>query len=206
MIDFDHPHVTLRYEVLEVLNRYGFKGNLFVNVGWLICLDRCAMKPAEGECMTWEEIGDLVDAGWHIGSHTVTHPNLSDLSVEDRSGEKIRRELEECDEALLKHLGITSKDFAFTGTSWSSQAEREVMQRYRFGRLWIIGSEYQADGKPVRYADLVGVPGEDEEDGGPPYAARYITQESNPYRLPSMELQQLVYEPAAFRRYVEGAL
>lgn len=206
MIDFDHPHITMRHEVLEVLEHYGFKGNLFVNLGWLVCPDRCAMRPAEGERMTWEDIRDLVDSGWHIGSHTVTHPNLSELSVEDPSGETIRGELEQCDEALTTNLGITSRDFAFTGTSWSSQAEREVMQRYRFGRLWIIGSEYQADGQPIRYADLVGISGPDAADGGPPAAARYITKESNPYRLPSMELQQLVYEPDAFRRYLEGAI
>jgi len=43
-------------------------------------------------------------------------------------------------------------------------------------------------------------------DGGPPLAARYITRESPPYRLPSMELQRLIYQPAAFRAYLEGAL
>lgn len=37
----------------------------------------------------------------------------------------------------------------------------------RFGRLWIVGTEYQADGQVVRYADLVGVDADDETDGGP---------------------------------------
>ena len=98
------------------------------------------------------------------------------------------------------------QDFAFTGTSWSSSAEREVKARYRFGRLWIVGAEYQVDGKKTRYADLVGVPGTDEADGGPPHAARYITRDSDPYRLPSMEINALIFEPEAFRRYLEGAL
>jgi peptidoglycan/xylan/chitin deacetylase (PgdA/CDA1 family) len=156
--------------------------------------------------MTWEEIGALIELGWHIGSHTVTHPNLSELSKSDPTGAKVREELEQSDATLKERLGLVSKDFAFTGTSWSSVAEREVMRRYRFGRLWIIGAEYQADGATLRYADLVGVPGPDEPDGGPPMAARYITKESPPYRLPSMELQALIYAPDAFRRYLEGAL
>jgi len=46
----------------------------------------------------------------------------------------------------------------------------------------------------------------DEQDGGPPSAAHYITREMDPYLLPSMELQALVYAPDAFRAYVEGAL
>ena len=116
-------------------------------------------------------------------------------------------ELETCDAALEKHLGVKPRDFAFTGTSWSSVAEQKVMGRYRFGRLWIVGAEYQADGKAIRYADLVGVPGADEGDGGPPHDARYITRDSNPYRLPSMEIQRpLIYSPAAFRAYLERAL
>ena len=28
----------------------------------------------------WEEIEELMAAGWHIGSHTHTHPNLSDIA------------------------------------------------------------------------------------------------------------------------------
>jgi hypothetical protein len=81
------------------------------------------------------------------------------------------------------------------------------MERYRFGRLWIVGTEYQADGEKIRYTDLVDVDGANEEDGGPPYAARYITRDSHPYRLPSMEIQRsLIHSPEAFRRYLEGAL
>jgi hypothetical protein len=107
---------------------------------------------------------------------------------------------------IQENLGFTANDFAFTGTSWSSMAEREVMKRYRFGRLWIVGSEYQADGKPIRYAELAGVSEPDEVDGGPPYSTRYITEGTNPYRLPSMELQGLINHPDAFRKYLEGAL
>ena len=74
-------------------------------------------------------------------------------------------------------------------THWIAVAEREVQKRYRFGRLWIIGSMYEVDGGKIRYADLVGVTGDDAADGGPPHAARYITKDSHPYRLPSMEME-----------------
>ena len=53
----------------------------------------------------------------------------------------------------------------------------------------------------------MGVDGEDETDGGPPIAARYITADSPAYRLPSMEFQApLIHEASAFRAYLEGAL
>lgn len=207
MVDFDHPTRSIRYGCFEILERYGLRGNLFINTGPIEELhSKPIPPPAEREVMTWDEIGELMAAGWRIGAHTVTHPNLSELAKEDPTGERLRWELEHCDETLERYLEVRPKDFAFTGTSWSSLAEAEVRKRYRFGRLWIVGSEYEADGKTIRYADLVGVPGEDEEDGGPPYAARYVTEDSDPYRLPSMELQRLLADPDAFHRYLEMAL
>jgi peptidoglycan/xylan/chitin deacetylase (PgdA/CDA1 family) len=207
MIDFDHPVRSMRYEVFDILQRYGFKGNLFI---YTAPYDRQYSRPLSlsetPEHMTWEEIGQLRDAGWHIGAHTVSHPNLSALSVEDPTGTVVRQELDRCNEVIQKNLGFIPKDFAFTGTSWSSVAEAEVKKRYRFGRLWFVGAEYEVDGQRMRVADLLGVPGTDEADGGPPHAARYITRESDPYRLPSMELQALINSPEAFRAYLEGAL
>ena len=207
MFDFDHPVKSMRYEVREVLDQYGYRGNLFIHTGPLDEMYGGPLPPdEEREFMIWEEIGELMEAGWHIGAHTVTHPNLSELSLEDPDGGKLRTELDQCVCTLKEHLSLTPKDFAFTGTSWSSMAEADVKKRFRFGRLWIIGAEYNVDGKPMRYADLVGVSGPDEADGGPPTAARYITKESDPYRLPSMEFQALIHKPEAFRKYLEGAL
>ena len=92
---------------------------------------------------TWQELRELLDLGWHIGAHTVPHPNLSALVAEDPGGEKLQWELETCDATIKQHLGVQPRDFAFTGTSWSSMAEKLVMERYRFGRLWIVGTHYQ---------------------------------------------------------------
>jgi peptidoglycan/xylan/chitin deacetylase (PgdA/CDA1 family) len=206
MLDFDHPVVTM-IDAREVLDEFGYRGNLFVNTGGLDEMYREPIKPlGERQLLTWEELGALRDHGWHIGAHTVTHPNLSKLALEDPTGERVRAELDQNNATLRERLGVEPRDFAFTGTSWSSAAEAAVRERYRFGRLWIVGSEYQVDGRPTRYADLVGVPGPDEADGGPPMAARYATPDSDPHRLPSVDLQRLIYDLGAFRRYLLGAL
>ena len=207
MIDFDHAVTSMRYEVSVILDRYGFKGNLFIYTSpYDPTYDRPLALGQAPEHMTWAEIRELMEAGWHIGAHTISHPNFSHLSQEDPSGEILRTELDRCNEVLWENLGFVPKDFAFTGTSWSIKAEQEVMARYRFGRLWIVGSEYEADGKPIRYAELAGSSEPDEADGGPPNSVRYITRDTNPYRLPSMELQGLINDPDAFRQYLEGAL
>jgi peptidoglycan/xylan/chitin deacetylase (PgdA/CDA1 family) len=205
MIDLDHPVSSMRHEVYEILSRRGLRPTLFVNTGML---DNPDVDPRfEGtELMSWAEVGELARAGWCIGAHTVTHPDLSDLAVQDPSGALVAKELDDNLASLEAHIGVRARDFAFTGTSWSSVAEREVKKRFRFGRLWIIGSLYSADGREIRYADLAGVPGLDEPDGGPPIAARYITRESDPYRLPSMDLQALIWETGALRAYLEASL
>jgi peptidoglycan/xylan/chitin deacetylase (PgdA/CDA1 family) len=209
MFDFDHPMKSMRYEVNDVLAKYGYTGNLFVNTGMLDKVHDSSLYPPDSKLviMTWDELGELKEMGWHLGAHTVTHPSLSRLGVDDPSGLKIRRELEECDRRLKERLGVIARDFAFTGTSWSRVAEEEVAKRYRFGRLWIISSRYDADGKSIRLADLVGSREPDEADGGPPMAIRYITKETHPYRLPSVEIQgPLIATIPAFRKYLEGAL
>jgi peptidoglycan/xylan/chitin deacetylase (PgdA/CDA1 family) len=205
MIDLDHPVASMREEVLEILSRHGFTPTLFVNTGLLD--NPGADARFDGiDLMTWDQVGDLAAAGWLIGAHTVTHPNLSELVSTDPSGERLTAELDDCVESIRRYLGIDPRDFAFTGTSWSSAAEREVKRRFRFGRLWIISAMYQVDGRDQRYADLVGVPGPDEPDGGPPIAARYATRESDPYRLPSMDLQKLIWKSDDLRAYLRGAI
>ena len=206
MFDFDHPAKSIWSEIHPIMQEHGFRGNLFVNTGPMEEMYAGNMPgPEARQWLTWDEIEGLMQAGWHIGAHTHTHPNLSELSTRDPSGEAVREELIRCDDILKRTLGVEPKDFAFTGTSWSSVAECEVRNRYRFGRLWIVGSMYQADGGQIRYAELVGVSGEDEADGGPPHAARYITADSPPYRLPSMEMEKLIYDYDAFRQYLAGA-
>jgi peptidoglycan/xylan/chitin deacetylase (PgdA/CDA1 family) len=205
MIDLDHPVASMRHEVFHTLARHRFTPNLFVNTGVLD--NPGADARFDGiDMMSWAEVAELLRAGWLIGAHTVTHPNLSDLLAADPTGARVAAELDDNLASLEAHLGIRPKDFAFTGTSFSTVAEREVQGRFRFGRLWIIGSIYNVDGAEIRYADLVGVDGADEADGGPPMSARYATRTSDPYRLPSMDLQRLVWESDALRAYLLGAL
>ena len=149
-------------------------------------------------------------SGWTIGAHTHTHPNLSSLALTDPGGQAILAEMDTNDALLEEHLGLRPQYFAFTGTStgstWSTVADMEAKKRYKLGRLWIIGDKCEIDGKVERYADFVGATGPDEADGGPPHAARYITRNTPLFRLPSMELERLIYEPEAFRQYLTLAL
>ena len=95
MIDVDHPVASVAEEMFPLMQRYGFTGNLFVNTGYF--QDVCGGTPLEAgqsACATWDQIRDLMMSGWTIGGHTHTHPNLSELSLTDATGEQVRAEME----------------------------------------------------------------------------------------------------------------
>ena len=211
MIDVDHPVGSVFRDMFPLMQEHGFTGNLFINTGYFesVCGSE-QNQVGQSACATWDQIHNLMASGWTIGAHTHTHPNLSELSLTDPTGEVLRAEMETNDELLEKYLGRRPDYFAFTGnrtgTTWSAVADSAAKERYKLGRLWIIGNECEIDGKIERYADFVGAVGPDEADGGPPFVSRYITRHTPLFRVPSMELERLIYEPEAFRQYLEGAL
>jgi len=203
IFDFDHPVRSIYTEIFPLMKKYGFKGNLFVNTEPMEEMyANGSFRSDDRLYMIWDEIKELIDDGWSFGAHTHTHPNLSELADKDPSGGAIQQELELNDRTLEKGLAMQPRYFAFTGTSWSSLAEQEVMKRYTLGRLWIMDSHYQVDGELLRFADLVGDEGEDEIDGGPPMASRYITKHTNPFKIPSVDFEGLIYDYEDFRRYL----
>ncbi len=206
MFDFDHADKTMLTEIEPLLAEYGYSGTLFFHTG-VMDDSRLANK-----VLSWDEIAQLMAHGWGIGGHTVSHPNLSRLSYTDPDGNQLEQELRAADAEIERKLGEKPKDFAYTGGTWSSIAEQKVKARYRFGRLWITESTCLADGRRTAVAELMGVGGTDEVDGGPATATRYITVgkstlQSNHYRLPAMEIcSGLMNQLDQYRNYLLGAL
>jgi peptidoglycan/xylan/chitin deacetylase (PgdA/CDA1 family) len=66
--------------------------------------------PFEGElkCMSWEELEQLVGAGWEVGSHTRSHPALTEL--DDAS---LAREVGGSREACEHRLSRPCRSFAY---------------------------------------------------------------------------------------------
>ncbi|MCU4742725.1 polysaccharide deacetylase family protein [Halobacteria archaeon AArc-m2/3/4] len=77
MIQFDDAHETDYTEGLPVLEEYGFDAVSFVNPGRIGNDGRLSLKQLEG----------LKDAGWTIGSHSHTHPELTQLSKAEQEAE-----------------------------------------------------------------------------------------------------------------------
>jgi len=63
---------------------------------------------AELTGMSWDELGELADAGWEIGSHTRRHARLTELD-DDVLADELRGSREECE----RHLGRPCNSLAY---------------------------------------------------------------------------------------------
>jgi peptidoglycan/xylan/chitin deacetylase (PgdA/CDA1 family) len=98
VISFDDACRSVFERAMPILARLGVTATLFVPTGyvgdaepmswpgvarWLATPHRSELLP-----LAWREVKALADAGWEIGSHTMSHPHLTELA--DR---QLRQEL-----------------------------------------------------------------------------------------------------------------
>jgi peptidoglycan/xylan/chitin deacetylase (PgdA/CDA1 family) len=88
-VTFDDSYRSVIELGAPILARHGLPGTVFVPtsytghaepVSWP-GIDRWSPGPHAGELipMSWDELTVLADAGWEIGSHTRTHPRLTEV-------------------------------------------------------------------------------------------------------------------------------
>jgi peptidoglycan/xylan/chitin deacetylase (PgdA/CDA1 family) len=85
---------------VPILQRLGWQAELFVTVGWI---DRPGF-------MTWAEVREAAAAGMSVQSHSLSHPDLDDLS-----DDQLRTELVTSKAILEQRLGRAVEFFALPG-------------------------------------------------------------------------------------------
>lgn len=88
-VTFDDAFRSIGEQAAPILTRLGLPGTLFVPTRWVDRrapiafkgFDRYLGGPHEAELssLSWPEIAALADAGWEIGSHSRSHPDLTTL-------------------------------------------------------------------------------------------------------------------------------
>lgn len=102
VITFDDGWASDWRIATPILAEVGWKAEFFVTAGWV-------GKP---DFMTWEDLRQARNAGMGIQSHSLTHPNLAQLSRKE-----IRAELLTSKELLEERLGEPIAFFALPGGS-----------------------------------------------------------------------------------------
>jgi peptidoglycan/xylan/chitin deacetylase (PgdA/CDA1 family) len=117
-ITFDDAYTSVFERAFPILERLGFPATVFVPTAfpgnesplawpgidhWLSGPHRRELMP-----MSWGQLSDLMEAGWEIGSHTHTHPMLTDLD-----DESLARELAESRRSCEANLGQRCRSLAY---------------------------------------------------------------------------------------------
>jgi peptidoglycan/xylan/chitin deacetylase (PgdA/CDA1 family) len=118
VVTFDDAYRSVRELALPILERLGLPGTVFVPTLFARG-DQLASWPGvdvyldgpdqhELAVMSWQELAGLASMGWEVGSHTRSHPRLTQLESEDLI-EELRGAREDCE----RHLGRACHALAY---------------------------------------------------------------------------------------------
>ena len=117
-VTFDDAFRSVVELAEPILRDHGFVATIFAPTGfvgkdqpmawpgidqWLGSAHEAELVPA-----SWEELERLLAGGWEIGSHTVTHPRLTELSAD-----QLRTELTRSKADCESHLGVSCESIAY---------------------------------------------------------------------------------------------
>jgi peptidoglycan/xylan/chitin deacetylase (PgdA/CDA1 family) len=96
-LSFDDGMDDNHQVVLPILREHRIPATVYVSTGLIGKANPWMASNSGARMMTADELRDLVSAGFEIGSHTVTHPDLSELDYESCLREMVdsRRALED---------------------------------------------------------------------------------------------------------------
>jgi peptidoglycan/xylan/chitin deacetylase (PgdA/CDA1 family) len=117
-VTFDDAYRSVLERARPIMDELGVPGTVFVPTDWAgrpepmrwDGIDQWLGGPHEREmvCLRWEELRELADAGWEVGSHTCSHPHLT--RVDDGA---LERELAASRAQCSDQLGRPCRSIAY---------------------------------------------------------------------------------------------
>jgi peptidoglycan/xylan/chitin deacetylase (PgdA/CDA1 family) len=112
VITFDDGHVDNYEYAYPIMEDLGFRGAMYV----------VANRTATYGFLGVEQLKEMIGQGWEIGSHSLSHPDLTTLS-----GERLREELLNSKMLLEAELGIEVQSFAYPFGSFTPEMVKKVI-------------------------------------------------------------------------------
>jgi peptidoglycan/xylan/chitin deacetylase (PgdA/CDA1 family) len=107
-VSFDDAMRTALTVALPTLRSYGIRATVYVTIGFIGEASPWIGPRSEHRIMSEHELLELAAAGWELGAHTITHPDLSLLGYE-----ACRREIADSKAALEQISGVRVETFAY---------------------------------------------------------------------------------------------
>lgn len=128
-ITFDDGMRSVYEHALPVLKDANVPSHLYLTTGYVGGKNNWPTQPAGApsfDMMSWQEVEACAEAGMYIESHTVSHPNLCQLSPE-----QIEEECESADQRITKQFGRRPRHFAYPYGIYDARVAELVGQKYQ---------------------------------------------------------------------------
>jgi peptidoglycan/xylan/chitin deacetylase (PgdA/CDA1 family) len=140
-LTFDDGFLECYIKMLPILNKYNIKATFFINPDSIENFDNIILREKfisnnlkvnyNKEFMTWSMLKKMVADGHSIGSHTMSHSNLSNINTENLFNQIVHSKI-----VIEKYLNIKCKYFAFpfgTNNYFNEEAIKMVTKYYDYG-------------------------------------------------------------------------
>lgn len=107
-ISFDDGMRNNYSTALPILSEYGIVATVYVTIGFIGGKSPWIGAASDRSMLDEQEIRELAAAGWELGAHTMTHPDLCELDYESA-----RREIHDSKVALEAIAGVPVETFAY---------------------------------------------------------------------------------------------
>jgi peptidoglycan/xylan/chitin deacetylase (PgdA/CDA1 family) len=131
-VTFDDAPRSIATLAMPIMSRVGLPGTVFVPtkfpsngpLAWPGQENWVGTKHEhELTCMSWDELRELADRGWEIGSHTRSHPRLTALRAE-----LVHEELHGSRQDLEEHLGSRCYSLAYPYSDFDARVVRAARE------------------------------------------------------------------------------
>jgi len=135
-ITFDDGYENNLRVAQPILARHEFTATIYVITGHVGGKHDWEQPPpglGRRAILDWAQVGELADAGWEIGAHTRTHPNLEELDPE-----AVFREILGSREDIQQQLSRPVETFAYPGGYCSTAAMAVVAREFSAGCTTVL--------------------------------------------------------------------
>ncbi len=137
-LTFDDGFSSVAQEALPILQGLQVSATLLLTTGVVGDENRWPSQPAGMPVLPllgWGDVERLQNAGWEIGAHSVSHPDLRGLQDTD-----LNAELGECQESIRTRLGCAPRVFAYPYGFLDPRVVSATARHYRFALTTRMGA------------------------------------------------------------------
>ena len=145
VLSFDDGYENFYSRAMPLLSKYCFTASLFMTSGWV--REARPYGPGIPQMLSWVQLSDLARSGIEIGAHSVTHPELDQLT-----DERLHDELFSSKKQLEDKLGMEVPGLAYP-FGYSNSATRQIAQKAGYSYGYAVGNKIATPN-----ADLFAIP------------------------------------------------